>query len=212
MEPVPPVTGVNDLTPAWCTAALAATTGGATVTDVGIELVGTGQVADTARLRLTYEPAGAGPATIVAKVPAADETSRGAARVTRTYEIEAGFYRDLAATLPVRTPRCYHAAHDLETDAYVVLLEDVAPAVQGDQMAGCSVDDVAAAVDELALLHGPRWGDESLESIGWLYRGDNTEGIVALVQYGAGQFQEHYAGAPRRRHQRRVRPPGPAPR
>ncbi len=93
-----------------------------------------------------------------------------------------------------------------------MLLEDVAPAVQGDQMAGCSVDDVAAAVDELALLHGPRWGDESLESIGWLYRGDNTEGIVALVQYGAGQFQEHYAGAPRRRHQRRVRPPGPAPR
>ena len=80
MEPVPPVTGVNDLTPAWCTAALAATTGGAAVTDVGVELVGTGQVADTARLRLTYEPAGAGPATVVAKVPAADETSRGGGR------------------------------------------------------------------------------------------------------------------------------------
>jgi hypothetical protein len=193
MDPVPPVTGVNDLTPAWCSAALAATTGGAQVIDVDVELVGTGQVADTARLRLTYEPAGAGPDTVVAKVPAADETSRSAARVTRTYEIEAGFYRDLAASLPVRTPHCHHAAHDQETDAYVVVLEDVAPAVQGDQMAGCSVDDIAAAVDELALLHGPRWGDESLESIGWLARGDNAEGIIALVQYGAGQFREHYA-------------------
>ena len=78
MEPVPPVTGVSDLTPEWCTAALAGTTGGAVVTDVGIELVGTGQVADTVRLHLTYEPAGAGPATLVAKVPAADDTSRGA--------------------------------------------------------------------------------------------------------------------------------------
>jgi hypothetical protein len=193
MEPVPPVTGVNDLTPAWCSAALAATTGGARVTDVEVELVGTGQVADTARLRLTYEPAGAGPPTVVAKVPAADETSRGAARVTRTYEIEAGFYRDLAASLPVRTPHCHHAAHDPETDAYVVVLEDVSPAVQGDQMTGCSVDEIAAAVDELALLHGPRWGDESLESIGWLARGDNTEGIVAFVNYGVGPFRQHYA-------------------
>ena len=193
MEPAPPVTGVQDLTPQWCTAALAATTDGASVTDARVELVGTGQVADTARLRLTYEPPGAGPPTLIAKVPAADEASRGAARVTRTYEVEAGFYRDLAATLPVRTPHCHHAGHDPLTDAYDVVLEDVAPAEQGDQMAGCSVDDVAAAIDELALLHGPRWGDESLESIGWLYRGDNTDGIVALVQYAAGPFKEHYA-------------------
>ena len=193
MDHVPPVTGVDDLTPAWCSAALAASTGGATVAAVRVEPVGTGQVADTVRLHIVYEGDGEGPVTLIAKVPAADDTSRSAARVTRTYEIEAGFYRDLAAGLPVRTPRCHHASHHPESDAYVVLLEDVAPAQQGDQMAGCSVDDVGAAVDELALLHGPRWGDRSLESIEWLYRGDSTEGVIALVQYAAGPFRERYA-------------------
>ena len=124
--------------------------------------VGTGQVADTVRIHLEYDPPGAGPPTLVAKVPSADETSRAGAAATRTYEIEASFYRDLAAELPVRTPDCWYAAHDPATNAYVVVLEDVAPAVQGDQMHGCSVEDIAAAVDELALLHGPRWGDPTL--------------------------------------------------
>ncbi len=163
---VPPVQGADDLTVEWCNAALARTTGGAgRVVDVRTEAVGTGQVADTVRLHLTYEPPGAGPATLVAKVPASEETSRTGARLTGTYEIEASFYRDLAPVLPVRTPYCHHAAHDPVTDAYVVLLEDVAPARQGDQMAGCPVADVAAAIDELVLLHGPRWGDESLTEI-----------------------------------------------
>ena len=135
------------------------------------EPVGTGQVADTVRLQLTYDDAGTpGPATLVAKVPAADETSRAGARFSRTYEIEASFYRDLAPILPVRTPNCHHAAHDPETDGYVVLLEDVAPARQGDQMDGCPVPDIAAAIDELVLLQGPRWGDETLLEIPWLHR------------------------------------------
>jgi hypothetical protein len=193
MQPavVPHVTGAADLTAEWCSAAL-----GATVTDVQRELVGTGQVADTVRLFLDYEHPGAGPPTLVAKVPAAEESSRTGARLTRTYEIEASFYRDLAPSLPVRTPDCHHAAHDPESDAYVVLLEDVAPAEQGDQMLGCSVDQLAAAVDELALLHGPRWGDESLTEIDRLYRSrpNNLDDLVALVSYAVEPFKKHYVG------------------
>ena len=97
--PATPVTGVQDLTPEWCTGVL-----DAAVTDLRVEPVGTGQVADTVRLFLDYDPPGAGPPTLIAKVPAAEEDSRTAARLTRTYEIEASFYRDLAANLPVRTP------------------------------------------------------------------------------------------------------------
>ena len=41
--------------------------------------VGTGQVADTIRIHLEYDPPGAGPPTLVAKVPSADETSRAGA-------------------------------------------------------------------------------------------------------------------------------------
>jgi hypothetical protein len=190
----PPVHGAADLTAEWCDAALAGRLGGAQVVGVTTEPVGTGQVADTVRLRLRYDRPGAGPATLVAKVTAAEETSRTGARLTRTYELEASFYRDLAPGLPVRTPYCHHAAHDPATGAYVVLLEDVAPARQGDQMAGCSADDVAAAIDELVLLHGPRWGDERLLDIPWLRRNDpaSIDGIVGLVTHAVGPFREHY--------------------
>lgn len=197
MEPVtvPHVHGAGDLTADWCTAALAGSLDGASVVDVSSDPVGTGQVADTVRLHLTYDPPHAGPATLVAKVPAGDEASRTGARLTRTYEIEASFYRDLAPGLPVRTPYCYHAAHDPATDDYVVLLEDVAPARQGDQMAGCPVADVAAAIDELALLHGPRWDDRSLTGIGWLHRAqpEQVDGLIALINYAVAPFREHYA-------------------
>ena len=178
------VDGVAGLTPAWLTEALAPVTGGAEVIDVAVAPIGTGQVADTVRLSPTYRPGGAGPATLVAKVPSSSETSRAAALATRTYEIEAGFYRDLAEGLPVRAPRCFHAAHDPATDAYVVLLEDVAPAEQGDQITGCTVDEAAAAIDELAHLHAPRWGDPTLAELAWLDRGteENLRGMALLVQ------------------------------
>lgn len=173
-----------DIDARWCRAALAEWLDGAAVTAVASEPVGTGQVADTLRLRLTYDRPGTGPATLIAKVPSTEEASRVAARLTRTYEIEASFYRDLAGGLPVRAPRCYYADHDPDTDAYVVLLEDVAPAAQGDQIAGCSRAEIEAAVDELALLHGPRWGDESLLDVAWLHRSqpENVANLVALVE------------------------------
>jgi hypothetical protein len=192
---VPLVHGAADVTAAWCDLALAPRLGGAHVTDVRLEPVGTGQVADTVRLHLSYDRPGTGPPTLVAKVPSADATSRAASRATRTYEIEASFYRDLADDLPVRTPECWFAAHDPDTDAYVVVLEDVAPAAQGDQMRGCPIPDIEAAVDEMALLHGPRWGDPALRQIDWLNRStpDAVDNIVGLITMAVEPFEANYA-------------------
>lgn len=192
MTPVP--TGIEGLTPAWLTGVLGGRFGGEVVA-VDAGAIGTGQVADSYRLGLTWSSAGAGPATLVAKVTAASQVSRAAARATRTYEVEVGFYQDLAPTLPVRSPDCSYAAHDPNTDGYVVLLEDAAPAVQGDQLAGCSVDEAAAALDELALLHGPRWADHRLHELPWLNR--HVEGsiddMVGLVGMMLPQFLDRYA-------------------
>lgn len=194
---IPIIHGVADLTPEWCTLVLDDSTGGARVTSVRTEPVGTGQVADTVRLHLGYEPDGAGPPTVVAKVTSASEQSRAAARATRTYEVEAAFYRDLAPVLPVRSPRCYHAAHDPDTDGYAVVMEDLAPAVPGDQLAGCSVDDAAAALRELPLLHAPRWGDPTLEELSWLHgpSEERVQGFVALVGAVSDGFLDRYAAA-----------------
>jgi hypothetical protein len=70
------------------------------------EPVGTGQVGDSYRLRLDWRD-GDGPATIIAKVSAADATSRETARNMNLYEIEANWYRDYAAHVGVRSPYAY---------------------------------------------------------------------------------------------------------
>ncbi|HEX7167561.1 MAG TPA: phosphotransferase [Acidimicrobiales bacterium] len=192
---VPIPTGAGDLTPEWFTAALA---GGvarnARVVAIEMAAVGTGQIADSVRVALTWEPPGAGPATLVTKVTSASETSRGAAMATRTYEVEVGFYTDLASDLPVHAPRCHWAGHDPATGAYAVVLDDMAPAVAGDQVAGCSVDEAALALDEAALLHGARWGDAELSKLSWLDRGGlaASEGLVGFVQSLLPGFLDRY--------------------
>jgi hypothetical protein len=187
-----PVDHVDQITPEWLTEALAVD-GGKVVARTATP-VGTGQVADTFRFDLTWEPADAGPPTVVAKVTAVDQASRNAAQLTRTYELEAAFYRELADSLAVRTPRCYWAHHDPDTGAYVVLMDDLAPAVQGDQLTGCSVDEARAAIEELARLHAPRWGDPTLADIPWLHRHDpdaiaGTAGLLGMLGDG---FLERY--------------------
>jgi Ser/Thr protein kinase RdoA (MazF antagonist) len=108
--------------------------------------------------------------------------SRAAARATRTYEIEASFYEHLASGLPVALPACYFVAYDAEADDYVVLLEDLAPAVPGNQIAGLTPQDVAAAIGELAALHAAGWDDPVLVALPWLNRHDpDTAALTAAV-------------------------------
>jgi hypothetical protein len=190
---VPLIHGPQDVSAEWCDVALADRLDGAHVTAVRLEPVGTGQVADTVRIHLSYDRPGAGPATLIAKIPSADETSFEGARATGTYMIEASFYRDLAASLPVRTADCWYAHHDPETNAYIVVLEDVAPAEQGDQMRGCSPADIEAAIDELVLLHAPRWGDPTLLDIEWLNRSTgDVSPMVGLLEMAVVPFRERY--------------------
>jgi len=194
LSDVPLIDGAHGLTPEWLTLALGLD--GAQVVAAELAPVGTGQVADTMRVSLTWEAAGAGPATVVAKVTAADEASRNAALMTRTYEIEAAFYNQLADRLGVRTPRCHHAAFDAATVSYVILMDDLAPAQQGDQIAGCTVDEAHAAVGELVELHAPLWGDESLAELAWLQRHTDPESMLAgasILTMLSDGFRERYA-------------------
>jgi hypothetical protein len=187
--------GANDVDAVWLSQALAPVAGGARVVAVDQRRIGNGMVADSLRLSLTWDRDTAAPPSIVAKVPAAEETNRVTAAATRTYLLEATFYRELADTLAVCRPACYHAAYDATTGNYVVLLEDLAPAHAGDQIAGCTVDEAAEVIPELAALHGPRWGDPALLELDWLGRPDaeSALGFNQLVQMLYPGFVERYA-------------------
>jgi hypothetical protein len=133
------------------------------------ERIGDGLVGMNLRVRLhDHDPAL--PASLVAKLPSTDPTSRATGVALRNYEREVRFYADIAPTVDIRVPRCHHGEWDEATGDFVLLLEDMAPAVQGDQIAGCTVAVARTTVAELAKLHGPRWDDASLGEVDWLSR------------------------------------------
>jgi aminoglycoside phosphotransferase (APT) family kinase protein len=56
-----------------------------------------------------------------------------------------------------------------------VILDDLAPCEQGDQMRGCSVDEAALALRELPELHAPAWLDTELHAQPWIKRREPAE-------------------------------------
>jgi hypothetical protein len=164
---------VEDITAAWLTAAL-----GAEVASFTAERVGTGQMGSCYRLILTGDPSL--PATVLLKLPAADPGSR--ALVVGAYRTEVRFYTELASTVAVRVPACHVTTEVADDGAFAMLLEDLAPAQQGDQIAGCTPAQARAAAVNLAGLHGPRWSDPTLLEVeGLALNGPEDAALLASV-------------------------------
>jgi hypothetical protein len=163
------------------------------VTSFEASFIGTGQVGANVRYALTYDGAGPkGPSTVVCKFSSRDPKSASAGVSTRTYETEVAFYRDLADTVDVSRPHCYFAEVEPRTANVVVVLEDMAPAEQGDQIAGCTIEQARLAVDEAARLHGPRWDDPTLQELAWLDRGSTSERRGTMLGVVWETFVERY--------------------
>jgi hypothetical protein len=153
--------------------------------------IGTGQIGDNVRFVLEY--AGPpGPPTVVCKFGSSVPASAAAGVQMRLYETEVAFYRDLADTVEVARPRCYYAAVTPGTADAVLVMEDLAPAVQGDQIEGCTVDQARLAVDEAARLHGPRWGDPGLFDVPWLAQRTAGGGLEMALPLVWESFVERY--------------------
>jgi hypothetical protein len=127
------------------------------------ENVGTGQIGRCVRFAFDFagDERGA-PRSLVGKFPSLDPLSRQTGVQLRNYAREVFFYRELAARVPIAKPRCYYAEITGDGPEFALILEDMAPAVQGDQLEGCSAETARAALLELAKLHAPTWCDDSL--------------------------------------------------
>ena len=101
----------------------------------GTSRIGDGLVGMNIRLELDSD--GSLPATLVAKLPSPDPTSRATGIALRNYEREVSFYLEIAPTVDIRVPRCYHGEWHADSGDFVLLMEDLAPAVQGNQITGC---------------------------------------------------------------------------
>ena len=160
--------------------------------------IGTGQVAMSLRLELEWA-AGTNPGrptVLIAKIPAPEPESREAARLMRTYELEVGFYRDIAPSVTVPHPVASYAEIDPSTGDFTLLMT-LAPGRVGDQLAGCSPLHAAAMVDAVVGLHAPTWGRaEEFAELDWLPMPDPA---MVAMRVGAYQmllpgFEERFVG------------------
>jgi hypothetical protein len=167
--------GPDDITPVWLTAALR-TTGvlrGGRVAEAEWERVGQeyGFTGLIGRLSLRCEGApGETPRSLIVKLPMAttEEMSgyravqeRDPDRMRRYYERaarEVRFYREIGAAF---APKMYFSDADEVDRRVVLLLEDVSGGRQGDVLLGCSIEDAAHVVEELALFHARWWGSRA---------------------------------------------------
>lgn len=143
---------VEDLTPGWLSGVL-----GREVGTLDVEQVGTGQIGTCFRLRID------GTDTVLVKLPPPDPAARD--MMAGAYRGEIRFYQQVADTVAVRTPACHHAEIADDSGDFVLVMEDLAPARQGDQIAGCTAEQARDAVVNLAGLHGPRWCDPTLADV-----------------------------------------------
>lgn len=185
----------EQVTPEWMTQALAGRDIDAQVRSLRMEQVGTGQLGETRRFHIDYAgtpPPGA-PKSLVGKFPSANATAAESGKTMGFYRSEVMFYRELAHRAKIRTPLVYVAEIDQAND-FTLLFEDMAPARQGDQFKGCTLDDARKALKEAAMLHAAFWNDKQLMAEPWLYVPEGAQGFYTteLIERSWHHINEHY--------------------
>jgi Ecdysteroid kinase-like family len=165
--------GPKTLTPAWLTWALRSTgtITDAVVTSCTIEILGEGKgfTGQVARIGLDYDiEAASTPVSLIAKFPPLDPEVRAALNHYRIYEKEFRFYRDVAQDIALRTPRLYYSALNPASGESVLLLEDLAPAQTLNILEGCTAEDAAFTIRQLAAFHAAWWEHPRLRTMDWL--------------------------------------------
>ena len=161
----------QDLTPAWLTAVLRArgVLHQARVVSARTRSIGNGMIGLNLRIELDYDRAEEGaPASLVAKMSSTRAESRASGATLGLYPRETRFYQEIAPRIRSGLAVTHFAGVSDDGASFCLLFEDLTPARDGDQLAGCEVEDAAAAMDTAAALHAPLWGDTQVLSLPWL--------------------------------------------
>ena len=160
----------RDLTTDWLNFAMTDYTDGNPIVDFDMEIIGVGEgfMGQLARLNLNYERGNTGaPKSVVAKFASTSLKTREMARDQRYYQREICFYRDIGQDVGIPVANCYFSAEVIESNHFVLLLEDMAPSVSSDQVKGTSIDDSRWVIEAIAKLHAKWWNSEVLASYDW---------------------------------------------
>lgn len=161
MRPVTIPVDIEDLSPAWFTAALDVDVTAAEILDA--------HSGTTGRARVALEGAGV-PDSVFVKLAPFDADQRAFVRMTGLGLAETRFYATAGNALPVRSPRVLRADSD-EDGNFVMVLEDlVASGCRFPERAEADEDERArSTVEELARLHATFWESARFDGdLAWL--------------------------------------------
>ncbi|ABI78755.1 conserved hypothetical protein [Hyphomonas neptunium ATCC 15444] len=159
--------------------------------------IGTGQIGENVRFVFEYAKAGPdAPKTLVGKFPSGNETSLMAAKMLNHYKREVYFYRTFPKVAGRITPDALYTDYDEATNRFALIMEDMSPSEQGDQLKGCGLVEAKLALSAAAVLHASHWEDPTLDDYDWLQGsskapppGLGPEQVAGLW----GAFKERYA-------------------
>lgn len=143
-----------------------------------------GFVGETFRCTLDYDiQEESAPTSLIAKLARADPVQKRAFNEFGLYEREVLFYRHLRSATRLPIPDCYFAAHDPATGNFLLLLQDLAPAITGNRLEGSTATQARQALEAISTMHGGWWNNEGLENLCWL-RSPNAPQTSVLVTSG----------------------------
>jgi ecdysteroid kinase len=155
---------------------------------------GVGLLCQLARVKFAYRSGAHGPRSVIAKFPAAHEQTRDLARQFKFYEREVNFYKHLGKEISLSSARCLYASHDLLSDDFLLLLEDLGDRRLGDQLKGCSSEEAFAAIRQIATFHAEWWDNPKLQTLDWIPLGESdlNKGGCALYPIAWPLFLQQY--------------------
>lgn len=133
--------------------------------------------------------------SVIVKMPTSDPGGRMIGEMMRVWEREHRFYTDIAPRMTsashVRVPRCFHSS----ADPWILVLEDLAPTMPGDQVAGPSRAEAERAIDAAATLHSTWFDHPDLPSFEWMpdIADPMSASVGALFDIGWPAFLARYA-------------------
>jgi AcrR family transcriptional regulator len=124
----------------------------------------------TTQIAIEYtSDAVSGPRSLIAKLPSPDPSWRKFTSSAGVFEREARFYTELRPRFPLRTPECFYALVDYETDRFALLLEELQDVVSVDEEEGATLDQAMLALSGLARVHAEFWNDPALGPAEYLF-------------------------------------------
>ncbi len=119
--------------------------------------LGTGQMSRTARFNVAWHD-GAGPPSVVVKVPSTDDTTRQYGFGHGPYAAEFHFYRSVASETGVASAQSFGLHFDEAAPDFAFLLEDMTGHRPGDQFTEPDGSQLNNAVEQVVALQAPAWG------------------------------------------------------